>query len=128
MSATWPSSTARRSQILRDGFDSRLEPIAFDIYTGWLLTRRAQAHFAISLNYCSIFSSIKFENTLNYLFMPYRHILLLNFTDAEETSVNFYSKHQSIEIQLRVVGGSSRPSKLNVSRGIKRAIKVECEI
>ena len=24
--------TARRRQILRDGFDSRLEPIAFDIY------------------------------------------------------------------------------------------------
>ena len=31
MSATWPSGTARRRQILRDGFDSRLEPIAFDI-------------------------------------------------------------------------------------------------
>ena len=27
--ATWPSGTARRWQILRDGFDSRLEPIAF---------------------------------------------------------------------------------------------------
>ena len=31
-SATWPSGTARRSQILCDGFDSRLEPIAFDMY------------------------------------------------------------------------------------------------
>ena len=42
----------RRLQILRDGFDSRLEPIAFDIITEWLLTRRAQAHFAVSLNHC----------------------------------------------------------------------------
>ena len=45
-------------QILRDGFDSRLEPIAFDIFTGWLLTRRAQAYFTVSLNYCSIIRSI----------------------------------------------------------------------
>ena len=51
LSATWPSGTGRRWQILRDGFDSRLEPIAFDIFNGWLLTRRAQAHFAVSLNY-----------------------------------------------------------------------------
>ena len=28
---TWPSGIARKLQILRDGFDSRLEPIAFDI-------------------------------------------------------------------------------------------------
>ena len=56
LSATWPSGTARRWQILRGGFDSRLEPIAFD--NGRLLTRRAQTHFAVSLNYCSIFSSI----------------------------------------------------------------------
>ena len=62
LTATWPSGTARRWQILRDGFDSRLEPIAFDICNRWLLTRRAQAHFAISLNYCWIFSSIQFEN------------------------------------------------------------------
>ena len=39
------------SWILRDGFDSRLEPIAFDICNGWLLTQRAQGHFAVSLNY-----------------------------------------------------------------------------
>ena len=32
-----------------DGFDSRLEPIAFDLLTEWLLTRRAQAHFAVTL-------------------------------------------------------------------------------
>ena len=50
-SATWLSCTAHRLRILRDGFDSRLGPIAFDKYTGWLLTRRAQAHFAVSLNY-----------------------------------------------------------------------------
>ena len=31
MSATWPSGTARMGQILRDGFDSQLESIAFDI-------------------------------------------------------------------------------------------------
>ena len=33
------------------GFDLRQKPIAFDIFAGWLLTRRAQAHFAVSLNY-----------------------------------------------------------------------------
>ena len=49
-SATLLSDIARKLQILRDGFDSRLEPIAFDIYTGWLLTRRTQAHFAVSLD------------------------------------------------------------------------------
>ena len=48
---TWPSGTARRWQNLRDGFDSRLEPIAFYICNGWLLTQRAQAHFAVYLNY-----------------------------------------------------------------------------
>ena len=31
-----------------NGFDSRLEPIAFEIDTGWLLTRKTQAHFAVS--------------------------------------------------------------------------------
>ena len=29
--ATWPGGTARTLQILSDGFDSQLEPIAFDI-------------------------------------------------------------------------------------------------
>ena len=43
----------RRLQVVRGGFDSRLEPSVFDIFTGWLLTRRAQPHFAISLNYWS---------------------------------------------------------------------------
>ena len=38
-------------QILCDGFDSRLESIAFDIYIGWLLIRTAQARLAISLQY-----------------------------------------------------------------------------
>ena len=51
-SGTWPSSTVRRLQILHDGYNLRLEPIAFDIYAEWLLTRRAQAHFAVSLNSC----------------------------------------------------------------------------
>ena len=51
-------------QILYHGFDSRLEPITFDIYTGWLLTRRAQTYFAISLNYCSIFSLMIWKITL----------------------------------------------------------------
>ena len=58
LSATWASGTARRWQILRDGFDSRLEPIALRLYTGWLLTRRVQALFAVSLNYCWIFCSM----------------------------------------------------------------------
>ena len=35
MSATWPSSCACRVQILRDGFNSQLDPI---IYILWLLT------------------------------------------------------------------------------------------
>ena len=48
------SLATRRIRILRDGFDSRLQPIAFDIYTRWLLTRRAQAHFAVSLNYYTV--------------------------------------------------------------------------
>ena len=39
----------------------------FDMYTGWLLTRRAQIHFAVSLNYCWILSSILFENNLSYV-------------------------------------------------------------
>ena len=58
LSATWASATARRWQIQRDGFDSRLQPIALDIYTGWLLTRTVQAHFAVSLNCCWIFTSM----------------------------------------------------------------------
>ena len=49
-SKKWPSGTACTSQVLRDGFDSRLEPIAFDIYIGWLLIGSVQAHFAVFLN------------------------------------------------------------------------------
>ena len=48
VSATPPSGTARTGQILCDGFDSRLEPIAFDVYNRWMLTQSAQAHFAVS--------------------------------------------------------------------------------
>ena len=51
-SATWPNGSMRRLQMLRGGFGSRLEPIAFEIFSGWLLTHRAQAHFAVSLHYC----------------------------------------------------------------------------
>ena len=43
-------------QILHDGFDSRLEPIALLIKTRWLLTRRTLVHLAVSfnlLNFCS---------------------------------------------------------------------------
>ena len=42
----WPSGTSRRLQILCDGFDPRLEPIAFVFpeATGQL---SAQAHFAV---------------------------------------------------------------------------------
>ena len=49
-SGTWPSGTTRRLQILCDGFDLRLPPIAFDVFTGWLLTGRAQACFAVQAN------------------------------------------------------------------------------
>ena len=34
MSAAWPSGTARRLQILRDGFDSWLDPTSCGKYTG----------------------------------------------------------------------------------------------
>ena len=34
LSATCPSGTARRLQFVHEGFDSRQEPIAFDIYSG----------------------------------------------------------------------------------------------
>ena len=50
LSTIRPFDTARRSQILRDGFDLQLELITFDIYNRWLLTRRAQAHLAVSTN------------------------------------------------------------------------------
>ena len=36
--------------ILSDGFISPLELITFDVYNGWLLTQKAQAHFAVHLN------------------------------------------------------------------------------
>ena len=58
---------AHRLQTLKDGFGLRLELVAFNKYAGWLLTRRAQAHFTVSFNYCSIFSSIQF----NYNFFIY---------------------------------------------------------
>ena len=73
LSTTWHCGTARRLQIPSDGFDSRLEPITFDIYTGWLLTRRAQAHCTVSLNYCWIFRAIQFENNLTYLWVACRN-------------------------------------------------------
>ena len=37
--------------ILCNGFDSRLEPNAFDTYTKWLLSRKAQAPFAVYRDY-----------------------------------------------------------------------------
>ena len=39
--AMYHSCTARRLHILRNGFDSRLEPIVFHIYIGWQLAVRA---------------------------------------------------------------------------------------
>ena len=59
VSAAWPSGTARRWQILRDGFYSRLEPIAFDVYNGWLLTRKCK------LTSQSLSISIKFSVRYN---------------------------------------------------------------
>ena len=54
-------------QIVRDGFDSQLAPIVFNMYVKWLLTRRAQAYFAISLNLLNFLFdtnliNLKFEN------------------------------------------------------------------
>ena len=60
LSAAWPGGAARSLQILRDGFDSQLESIAFDIFTTWLLTPRAQAHFAVSLNAADF--SVQYNN------------------------------------------------------------------
>ena len=52
----WPSGTVRRLQILRDGFDSRLEQIVLDVHIEWLLTRRAQA-FSQSTSITAEFSN-----------------------------------------------------------------------
>ena len=48
---TWPSGTARRLEILRDGFDSRLELIAFDIYIGWLTSQSPSIIVEFSVQY-----------------------------------------------------------------------------
>ena len=45
-------------QILCDGFDSRLESIAFDIYIRWLLIRTTQARLAVFLQHRWTFNSI----------------------------------------------------------------------
>ena len=43
-------------QVLRDGFDSRLEPITYDICNKWLVARKAQAQFAVFLSITVKFS------------------------------------------------------------------------
>ena len=43
MTATWPSGTARRLKILRDGHDSRLEPFAFDIISRVAANSKSQS-------------------------------------------------------------------------------------
>ena len=48
ITCAWPGDTTK-ILIFWAGFDSRLEPIAFDLYYGWLLIQKAQAHFAFSL-------------------------------------------------------------------------------
>ena len=57
MTATWTTLSMR---VLRNGFDSRLEPVAFDVHIGWLLTWRAQVHFAAILTnwLCSIWFDV----------------------------------------------------------------------
>ena len=45
-------------QILWNGFDSRLETIVFDVYTGWLLISTAQVRLADYLQYLWTFNSI----------------------------------------------------------------------
>ena len=47
-SATWPSGTARRLQIQRDEFDSRLELIAFDLH--WMVADLKSASSLRSLS------------------------------------------------------------------------------
>ena len=64
--ATWPSGTAERLQILRDGFDSRLELNEFDLSNWWLLIRRAQAYYAVFLS-CRIF--VQYNLRISRLFL-----------------------------------------------------------
>ena len=52
-------------QILLDRFDSRLEPIAFDVYTWWLLTSQSPLLIVE-------FSVLQFETNVSYLLLLFR--------------------------------------------------------
>ena len=71
-----------------DGFDSRLEPITFDIFVcnGWLLNRRAQVHFAVSLNYCWIFSSLSVRDGAPYFSAALGFSLFLRSPRLQKTA------------------------------------------
>ena len=74
---TWPSGTARRWQILRDGFDSRLEPFALTYITGgcWLDERKLTSQFpSISVEY-SVQYNLKISSAI-YLFSTFCYIQL----------------------------------------------------
>ena len=88
--STWPSDIVCKLQLQRDGFDSRLEPIASGIFTRWLLTRRARAHeqsssrtaqFSVEY-YLKIISVIYLHNALsraNFTKMTYLSFTLTLF-------------------------------------------------
>ena len=78
------SGTARRLHILRDGFDSRLEPIAFDVYApdGSRLEERKLTSQSPSIRYNLKITSVDFVSS---------HITacILSFHMSEVYSVDF---------------------------------------
>ena len=73
-------------QILCDGFDSRLESIAFDIYIRWLLIRTTQARLAVSLQHRWTFNSIVIPVSARLpCFSSLQNALLLLPVSAEQS-------------------------------------------
>ena len=63
----WPGGTARRLQILRDGFDSWLEPISFDIYRVAADSKSASSLRSLPLLLLSFLFNMIFKNFANGL-------------------------------------------------------------
>ena len=73
-----------------EGFDSRSEPNACDIYTGWLRTRRAQVHFAVSL---TVEFSVR-HNLTSFNLKPIQKKSNLHYTgDLTQNSVTIGGIH-----------------------------------
>ena len=87
-SATWPS-TACKLLILRYGFDSRLEPIAFYTLGGcWLV--KALAHFAISLNLLNAIS-VQYKLKISSDIITLNNTLLRNSDVGQHPTVKLTS-------------------------------------